>query len=292
MSGGSEADQGWRDRPWCIVGCGRVGTALCHIARNLEVDVTATWNRTQSAADRVESALEVGTAMTGDELSDLPALLERAGASGAVVWLTVADDALVDMAEQVAPELPESAICLHTCGSRGAELLASAGAECAYGVAHPLWAVSDPERAADGLSRATWSVEGTRVAVDWVTGFVDELGARIVTLDEGDRAVYHAAAVMAANLMVGALEAAVQLAGYVGMSRSEAHAALWPLAISALENVRDGLEPGGLTGPVARGDETTIDRHLDAIDATGDAALRSVYASLTEMCQRLMRRED
>jgi predicted short-subunit dehydrogenase-like oxidoreductase (DUF2520 family) len=291
VSGRTDAAGAWRERPWYIIGCGRLGTALAHIANRHGIEVQGSWNRSRAAAERVDAAVDVESRYVGDELDEIPTVITDES-PGAVVWLTVADDALPDVAERVASSLPDRCICLHTCGSRGSQLLSSAGATCEYGVAHPLWAVSDPVKAADGLATATWSLEGTGGAIEWMRAFVDGLGARSVTLEASDRALYHAAAVTAANLMVGALEAAVELAEHVGMTRTEAQQALWPLALSALENVRSRLEPEGLTGPVARGDETTVERHLDAIEATGDEELRSVYASLTAMCRRLMDRGE
>lgn len=276
----------WKERPWYIVGCGRLGKALGLIANRMGIEVRRSWNRTREAATETGRIVDVGEARSGD-LSDESGIGDDI-TEDAVVWLTVADDALEEVTRAVGPRIPASAIVLHPCGSRGPELLATSGVSGERATAHPLWPVSDPTRAAEELGDATWTVEGTRGAVTWLRRFLHALGAEWVEFDGLDRELYHAAAVVASNLMVGTLEAAVELAEAVGMSRAQAHAALWPLARSALENMRDEMSPDGLTGPVARGDETTVERHLRAIEATGDEGLGDVYRVLTIMCRRLI----
>lgn len=276
----------WSERPWYIVGCGRLGKALGLIANRMGIEVRRTWNRTSGAADETGRIVEVGETTSGDLTADSGMADDIA--DDAVVWLTVADDALEHVTQAVGPKIPESALVLHPCGSRGPRLLATNGVAGELAAVHPLWPVSDPKRAAEDLADATWTVEGTDGAVAWVRAFVEALGAELVEFDGLNRELYHAAAVVASNLMVGTLEAAVELAETVGMSRAQAHAALWPLARSALENMRDDMSNDGLTGPVARGDETTVERHIHAIEATGDDRLGDVYRALTAMCRRFM----
>jgi len=276
----------WKERPWYIIGCGRLGKALGLIANRMGIEVRRTWNRTRDAAMETGRVVDVGNATYGDLLDESEIVDDVA--QDAVVWLTVADDALEEVTREVGPRIPETAVVLHPCGSRGPELLATNGVSGERATAHPLWPVSDPTRAAEDLAGAMWTVEGTGGAVTWLGSFLGALDAEWVEFDGLDRELYHAAAVMASNLMVGTLEAAVELAEAVGMSRTQAHAALWPLARSALENMRNEMNPDGLTGPVARGDETTVDRHRRAIEATGDDGLGEVYRALTVMCRRLI----
>lgn len=81
------------------------------------------------------------------------------------------------------------------------------------------------------------------------------LGLRPFDLFDGDRALYHAGAAIASNYLVTLHRAASELFDQVGAPPE----GLEPLMRRVIDN---GFE---LTGPIERGDWTTVDRHLDAI---------------------------
>jgi predicted short-subunit dehydrogenase-like oxidoreductase (DUF2520 family) len=82
-----------------------------------------------------------------------------------------------------------------------------------------------------------------------------------VEIAEPDRATYHAAASVASNFLVTLEAAAERLGATVGLEREQ----LVPLVRATVENwARLGPERA-LTGPVARGDETTVARQREAV---------------------------
>jgi predicted short-subunit dehydrogenase-like oxidoreductase (DUF2520 family) len=126
---------------------------------------------------------------------------------------------------------------------------------------HPLMTV--PENAAAPFAGAGCAIAGSspaalRVAEDLAT----TLDMRPVHVADEDRAAYHAAASIAANFLVTLEGAAERLAATAGVPRE----LLVPLARAALENWAANGAELALTGPVARGDETTIARQREAIE--------------------------
>ncbi|MGH3008256.1 MAG: Rossmann-like and DUF2520 domain-containing protein [Gaiellaceae bacterium] len=93
------------------------------------------------------------------------------------------------------------------------------------------------------------------------------LGLRPFELAESDRTLYHAGAVFASNYLVTLQRAAIRL----GVPAE----GLVPLMMRTIEN---GFE---LTGPIARGDWTTVEAHKDAIRET-EPELEPVYEALAE----------
>lgn len=81
------------------------------------------------------------------------------------------------------------------------------------------------------------------------------LGLEPFDLDDADRALYHAGAAIASNYLVTLQRAASEVFQEVGAPP----AGLEPLMRRVIDN---GFE---LTGPIARGDWETVDRHLEAI---------------------------
>jgi len=109
----------------------------------------------------------------------------------------------------------------------------------------------------DGQARALWLAE--------------TLGLRPFALADDSRALYHAGAAIASNFLVTLYRAAARLLEDAGAPPE----ALVPLMKRTIENGFD------LTGPIARGDWDTVERHLDAIRSQAPE-LEQVYRALAE----------
>ncbi len=166
---------------------------------------------------------------------------------------------------------PASAFVMHTSGATSVSVLADCERKGAATLAfHPLQTFSEPI----GGSRR---FAGSAVAVTPSPGAVgpesrDEgfamargLGARPFLLPDDRRGLYHAAATVASNYLVTLEHCASTLFVLSGMPREEALSLFLPLAQAALENVRAQGPAAALTGPLSRGDESTVSAHLDAL---------------------------
>ncbi|MFW6062460.1 MAG: DUF2520 domain-containing protein, partial [Planctomycetota bacterium] len=103
-------------------------------------------------------------------------------------------------------------------------------------------------------------------------------------------ALYHAAAVVACNYLSGLMDAALALAGQAGIDRRTAWPALEPLVRATMENIAAEGPAAALTGPIARGDAATVQRHLDAL-AGGDDDLLELYRAAGRWTVQLARRK-
>lgn len=276
----------WLERPWWIVGAGRLGRAVGCAARRIGVDVTGVWNRTEGRAR--ESRELVGAERAVWE-SPVDALGEGE-VGGCVVWLTVVDDAVGEMAERVARSVDEAALVLHASGSLGADVLREAGIDAPVGTIHPLLAVSDPESAVGRFGDVAWTVEGDREAQEFAAEFLGEFGVEPVELPQGTRAVYHAGAVTAANFAVALFDAALTMLEAADIEREAASAMLLPLLRSSVENLESQEVEEALTGPAARGDHSTVERHREALQELDDPALAELYGVLAERVEAIAAR--
>ena len=98
------------------------------------------------------------------------------------------------------------------------------------------------------------------------------LGLRPFELADEARPLYHAGAAIASNYLVTLHRVASELFAAAGAPPE----ALEPLMRRTIEN---GFE---LTGPIARGDWATVDRHLEAIRAR-EPGLEGMYTALAEV---------
>jgi predicted short-subunit dehydrogenase-like oxidoreductase (DUF2520 family) len=135
----------------------------------------------------------------------------------------------------------------------------------------------------------TCVVAGDPLAIEWGRELARCVGATAVLVAAGRLPVYHAGAVLASNAVVAVVDAAVSLLERAGFEHAAALHALEPLTRAAVDNVfRLGPERA-LTGPVARGDVTTIARHLTALNGMPehvDALYRAVSSHLIAIAGR------
>jgi predicted short-subunit dehydrogenase-like oxidoreductase (DUF2520 family) len=177
--------------------------------------------------------------------------------AGAVL-LCVPDAAIAAAAAEV-PEGP--AFVGHVSGAGTLNLLAEASAKGARAFSlHPLQTFADGETGVDSIPAAIAGSD--REALRFARELAEALGMRPFEVAEEDRSAYHAAAAIASNLLIALEESAADLLARLGTD--EARDLLAPLVLRTAANWVE-LGPKALTGPIARGDQTTIDGHRAAL---------------------------
>jgi predicted short-subunit dehydrogenase-like oxidoreductase (DUF2520 family) len=184
--------------------------------------------------------------------------------------LAVPDGAISSVAAAIDPV--ETTVVAHLAGSVGLDALAPHERRAAL---HPLVALPNADLGADRLRGAWFATAGDPL----VQRVVAALGGRQFAVDDVHRAPYHAAAVIASNHLVALLAQAQR----VGTAAGVPFDAYLDLVRATVENVAALGPKGALTGPAARGDTVTIQRHLDALPEDE----RPMYALLADACRRL-----
>ena len=256
-----------------VVGAGPVATALAGALRLGGVPVLGLWAR-QPAHARSAGAV-AGVAAFSSAPPDL--LLEAD-----VVIVAVRDGAIGEVAERLCGTglVSSKHVFLHCSGAvSSAEAFAKVqGKVGGVGTMHPLRAIADGRAAMRTLKGTVFGVEGDERGRAAARALVAILGGQALALDGAQMPAYHAAAAFASNYVVALIDAAAVALGRAGLSEREAIAALVPLAQGALANVAERGVAAGLTGPIRRGDELTVARHLEAL--SGDPSLVELYEAL------------
>ncbi len=197
---------------------------------------------------------------------------DPSGAAASVDLLVLAtpDAAVADVARAVRPV--ETTVVAHLAGSLTLDVLEPHVRRASV---HPLAPLPDPERGADRLRGAVMAVAGDPLARE----VVEALGGRPVEVADEHRVAYHAAACMAANHLVALMGQVERVAGPVGLALD----AYLGLARASLDDVARLGPAAALTGPAARGDEATLDRHRAALEPDE----RPAYDALAEAAARL-----
>jgi predicted short-subunit dehydrogenase-like oxidoreductase (DUF2520 family) len=173
------------------------------------------------------------------------------GAGADVVLLCVPDGEIAAAAALI----PEDRLVGHC---SGATTLAPLAPHEAFSL-HPLMTV--PESGAQFRGARCAVAGSTPAALAVAHELAAQLGMTAVEIDDADRAAYHAAASMASNFLVTLEAAAERVLATAGADRD----VLVPLVRAAVENWAALGPERALTGPIARGDEETVERQRAAV---------------------------
>ncbi|MDN5351506.1 MAG: hypothetical protein PWQ12_424 [Clostridiales bacterium] len=233
-----------------FVGAGAVGRAL---GIHFKEEVVGYYSRTPEHAR--EAAERIGATFYAD-FSDLIR-------DASLIMLTVNDDAIEAVAREIADrDLPlEGKVFAHTSGVHSSESLNALKAKGAKTMSlHPLHAFADPERP---IGAIVFGIEGdiTEAIKSWLVRY----GFDPVEMATDQKIRYHLAAAVASNYLDATVDFAVRQLEIVGFSNEVARKALWPLILGTVENIEHLGTVKALTGPIARGDAGTIEKHLSQL---------------------------
>lgn len=215
--------------PIVVVGRGRVGTALSAAARAAGLPV-----RLAASADAPHAAR---------------------GATAAL--LCVPDTAIGTVAASLAADPP--ALVGHVSGATALDPLAASTAPRTFSL-HPLQSFGGASATLASTPAAIAGSDGE--AERFASALAEALGMTPFTVPEESRVAYHAAASIASNFLIALQESAAELLESSGIE--DARELLAPLVLQTAANWAE-RGPDALTGPIARGDAATVERHRAAL---------------------------
>jgi predicted short-subunit dehydrogenase-like oxidoreductase (DUF2520 family) len=244
-------------RTAAVLGAGAVGSALLRELPKAGVRVVARWTR--------------------GSRKPLPKLKDAE-----LVLLAVNDSAVADLCGQL--NFAKGQLVVHLAGALPLAALKGASDQgTRAGSLHPLRAITK----GDDFRGAYAGVAGsTSTARTQLVSLAKRLGMKPLAIPDRSRALYHAAAVLAAPAQVALFSEAVRaFQRATGAKEREARAALLPLALGALSKLYKVRPAAALTGPAARGDLLTIAAHREVLPKD----LLPLYDELTRVALSLKR---
>ena len=246
-----------------FIGAGTVGTALALSLPPEKYKVLAAHSRTPSSAQRLAQLVhDCQFCQTAQKVADAAEL----------VFITTPDDAISKVASEV--DWHKEQGVLHCSGAHSLDILEPAR-QCGANVGsiHPLQTFASISEAVKNLPGSTFALEADEPLLSRLKELTSSLNGRYVELKPGDKVLYHAAAVFVSNYLVTLVKLALDLWQDFGVPAKEATESLLPLLKGTVNNIENIGLPNCLTGPMARGDLSTIDKHLNALKAIGSPLL-------------------
>ena len=268
-----------------IIGAGRLGQALAIALPSSGYAIVGLVARRRRKAEKAAALLKKTggidkqrlepLALGANQFAELP--------EAYLILITTPDDSIADTAQNLSDSWTGQprGVVLHTSGALSSEVLAPLAKKgLQTGSIHPLVSISEPVTGATALHGAFFCLEGSREAKRVAETIVRDLEGHSFTIKPDSKALYHAAAVMAAPHLTALVDLATETLSACGLSRSEAQQVFMPLLESTVNNLKTSNPKQALTGTFARGDIATVRRHLDALSGKKLAEARAVYKLL------------
>ena len=260
-----------------IVGPGNLGSALARSLRSASFRILEIISREARSSSRKAQALS-------RQLGARGVTLKSATLEADVIWLCVPDREIAAVAGILAPRTNwKGKVALHSSGALASDelrILRRKGAAVAS--LHPL--MTFVQGAQPRLAGVPFAVEGEPNAVRVASRIVRGLKGDIFRIPKHKKGAYHAWGAFTSPLLLAALVTAEEVAGIAGIRRATARKRMLPIVAQTLANYAALGPERAFSGPIIRGDVSTVSRHLKALSKSSNA--REVYLALARSAMR------
>ena len=143
---------------------------------------------------------------------------------------------------------------------------------------HPMKSFSDPALSVENYAGTYCAMEGDAEALRILEPIFNSMGSITYQIDKEKKSLYHAAGVFASNYLVTLSQQAVNCLTEAGVEEQMALNVIISLMKGTVSNLEKSMSPReALTGPIKRGDVSTIKKHLSAFS---DSKQRALYSTL------------
>jgi predicted short-subunit dehydrogenase-like oxidoreductase (DUF2520 family) len=263
-----------------IVGAGRLGRALGRRLRELDWNIGAIVTRSAASARAAVRTIGAGhpQAAIGSRV-----LLAN------IIVIATPDSAIREVASELARiggDEWRRKIVLHTSGALGESELEPLARRGAFtGSIHPLQTFSG--RISAPLEGVVFAIQGDPRAQRAARRIARAVGGIPVSLAAGAKPAYHVAGTFSSPYLLAVIECSIHILMRSGFSRRRAKIALLPLIRQTFANFERFGARQAWTGPIARGDLSTVARHQRAL-ANWPREIQDAYAALARLSARLL----
>jgi len=256
-----------------IIGCGRAAGSLARLwGQAGSVQIGGVCNRSLKSSRKAVEVVGAGTPLAAIDQFD-----------AADFWLIGTGD------EQIAPTAVnicklraglENSIVFHLCGRYGTGILAPlTDSGCKVAAVHPVRSLAFEQISLADFEGTAIVAEGNDEALNALKSLFVSIGGVWLPVKSIDRGLYHAALSTISNVTKGVTWKAQNWLENAGISHQMAAALTQKLLAITVEDIARSGAKHSMTGPIVRGDTSTVEAHLDAL-ADGHTADLDIYRVL------------
>lgn len=266
-----------------IIGAGRVGCSMGKYLTDKGKTVTGYYSKNEESAAKAAEFTGTDCFRTMEELVALSDTL----------FITTPDEQIgVVWGHMKAMSVDERVIC-HFSGSLSSDVFIGIEEKNAFGISiHPLLAFRDKVSAYKQLKHCFFTLEGNPYAVKQMEGLLTELGNPYCKIKAEDKAKYHCAASILSNDVLALLDLGFGLLEQCGFTKEEARTSAAALVRGNIENILENGTLASMTGPILRGDVSTVEKHLQVLCGDTKEIYRLLGKHLAELAEKKQPEND
>lgn len=250
-----------------LIGAGSAGTAITLALHREGYPIAAVASRSLESAQRCAALVDCKNAGTD---------LAVACRTAEIIVIATIDSAIETTCQTIANSagFRPGQLVLHLSGALTSDALNAAHEAGADTLSmHPVQTLVQPSQGADLLKSAWFCLEGNDSAITRGREIANEISGKTTVIDKDKKALYHAALSIASNYLTTIEAIAADLLTKAGVSRENTLPLLMPLIQGSVDTLVSCDLPDALTGSISRGDASTIEKHLEAIEAESETHL-------------------
>ncbi|MHC4179315.1 MAG: Rossmann-like and DUF2520 domain-containing protein [Planctomycetota bacterium] len=263
-----------------VIGCGNVGKAISRLwAGHNVLEVRSILNRSLESSSRAVEFVGSGRAV------ESYAQMERAD----LLMISACDRAIEECCRELCRTglIEEGVIVFHCSGSLPSTLLQPASKQGAsIASLHPVKSFANPSIAVETFAGTFCALEGDPRACDVLRDAMHRCGATTFPVKAELKTIYHAATVVVCNYLVALMEVGLRCFEQAGLPRETALEVIEPIVTGTVDNVLKLGPVRALTGPIARGETSVVQRQCEAL-GQWDERIRRVYQALGQVAVEL-----
>lgn len=259
-----------------FIGAGKVGFSLGKYLKINNISVTGYYSRNEDSAKK--ASIFTGT----KQFNNLNEIINDSD----TIFITTPDSEIKNVWNEI-KELPiKNKMICHCSGSLSSEIFSNINNYGAYGYSiHPMFAISDKHNSYKSLNKAFITIEGNSKHVNELYNLILSLGNDVIIINKENKPLYHAASVTVSNLVLGLINTGVKHLIECGFEEELAIKALEPLISFNIENIKEKGIVNSLTGPIERGDISTLKSHCNALKSDDEILYKLLSKNILEIAK-------
>jgi len=243
-----------------IIGAGKLGSALGMALSRSGFCISGVYSKNENSTRLLCKRLKI------ESKNSIEATIQQSD----IIFLSVPDNVIGSVASNIASsvntKLIEKKVFVHLSGALTSEVLKPLEVLGAYTASiHPIQTFADKDNGWQKLYNCFFGFEGCIEAKKHVETIVGKLDGKIISIKREQKSLYHAAACVISNYSVTLFYIMHQLLLKAGMDEEAATTAFLPLLKNTVNNIESLGCINALTGPISRGDNEVVKKHIDAL---------------------------
>lgn len=259
-----------------FIGAGKVGFSLGKYFAENGIQISGYYSRNHN------SAMEAGNFTGTKEFLTLKELINESDG----IIITTPDSEVHGVWNEIKELSIQNKLICHCSGLLSSEIFSDISKFGAYPYSiHPMFAISDKYNSYKKLNEAFFTIEGDERYINDLTLMFKKIGNKVKVIDKKNKSLYHLASVVSSNMVLGLINNGVNYLRQCGFDEKSAVEALYPLVLNNVTNIEVNGLINSLTGPLERGDLSTIKSHCDSISGLDKELYELLCINLLSMAK-------